>query len=77
MERIGKNPKKKKNKKELGLVVSQQTTIRNQAELSSLKKGEIPNKKKTEKELGLVVSQQTVIRNQAKNSAPSKRKTTY
>ena len=28
------NPKKKKNEKELGLVVSQQTVIRSQAELS-------------------------------------------
>ena len=29
-EDIGKNPKKKKNEKEVGLVVSQQTVIRNQ-----------------------------------------------
>ena len=74
MGKMGENPKKKKNEKELGLVVSQQTLIRNQAELSSLKKGEIPKKEKHEKELGLVVSQQTVIRNQAKTQLPQKRK---
>ena len=34
----GGNAKKGKNEKELGLVVSQQTVIRNQAELSSLQK---------------------------------------
>ena len=31
MEKMGGNPKKEKNEKELGLVVSQQTVIRNQA----------------------------------------------
>ena len=40
MEKMGKNPKKKKNEKELGLVVSQQTVIRNQA------KTQLPQKQK-------------------------------
>ena len=49
---MGENPKKKKNEKELGLVVSQQTVIRNQAELSDekgRKKEGIPKNKKTKK----------------------------
>ena len=53
---MGKNPKKKKHEKELGLVMSQQTVIRNQAELSLLervKKGWKSEKEKNEKELGL------------------------
>ena len=65
-----------KNEKESGLVVSQQTLIRNQAvgrPVGRRKKegkkrgnmGKTTKKKKNEKELGLVVSQQTVIRNQA------------
>ena len=51
--RMRKNPEKKNNEKELGLVVSQQTVIRNQAELSLLerakKRGEIRKRKKTKK----------------------------
>ena len=46
------NSEKEKNEKELGLVMSQQTVIRNQAELNSLKKrkkGVNPKKKKTKK----------------------------
>ena len=50
------NPKKKKNEKELGLVVSQQTVIRNQglvvSQLSLLERGDKrknPKKKKTKK----------------------------
>ena len=69
---MGENPKKKKNEKELGLVVSQQTVIRNQAELSSLKKRG-NSEKKNEKEFGLVVSQQTLIRNQAELSEKGKK----
>ena len=77
MGKMWENPKKEKDEKELGLVVSQQTVIRNQAKLSSLKKSSIPKKEKNEKELGLVVSQQTVIPrppglNQAKTQLPQK-----
>ena len=49
MGKIGKNPKKKKHEKELGLVVSQQTVIRNQglvvSQLSLLERGKKGGKK--------------------------------
>ena len=50
-ENEGKSEKGKKNKKELGLVVSQQTLIRNQAKLSSLKKGGNSEKGKKRKRI--------------------------
>ena len=53
---MGENPKKETNEKELGLVVSQQTAIRNQAKTQRgekwQKKGGSPKKGKNEKELG-------------------------
>ena len=48
---MGGNPKKEKNKKELGLVVSQQTVIRNQAELSDGKMGGNLKKEKKRKRI--------------------------
>ena len=47
--KTGENPKKKKNEKELGLVVSQETVIRNQAELSLLSRGKERESEKEKK----------------------------